>query len=123
MIKLPVLCVAALFGVAISAGAATGKGDAAKGKALFEEKCAGCHGKDGKAETDLGKKLKPHPANLSDTKAMAEKTQAEIVKIITDGGKASGRSPLMAAWGTKLGEDGVRDVVEHMKQICKCAFK
>ena len=95
--------------------------DAAKGKEAFEAKCANCHGKDGKGDTTMGKKLKL--ADLTDAKAMSGKTEADIAKIITQGGKAVGRSAMMGAWGEKLGEQGVKDVVEHIKDLCKCKLK
>ena len=102
-------------------GMVLARADAAKGKETFEAKCANCHGKDGKAETTMGKKLKL--ADLSDAKAMGEKAEADIIKIITQGGKAVGRSAMMGAWGEKLGEQGVKDVMEHIKDLCKCRFK
>jgi high-affinity iron transporter len=42
--------------------------DRARGKALFDEHCATCHGADGHADTARAKSLEPHPANFHDPK-------------------------------------------------------
>ena len=105
------------------AGAETGTGDPAKGKAIFDSKCAGCHGKDGRSDTATVKNLKPKPVDLSNAKAISHMSEAEIVKIVSEGGKSAGHSPLMPAWGKQLGEDGVLNVVAHLKALCKCGFR
>jgi high-affinity iron transporter len=42
--------------------------DAARGKALYTEYCATCHGEDGRADNDRARSLEPHPANFHDPK-------------------------------------------------------
>jgi high-affinity iron transporter len=42
--------------------------DAGRGKALFAEHCASCHGEDGRADTARARSLEPHPANFHDPK-------------------------------------------------------
>jgi len=107
---------------AITYGEAAKKGDAENGRKLYESKCASCHGKNGDPGTATMKSLKPKPVNLSDEKAISHMTEAEIVKTVSEGGKATGHSTLMPAWGKQIGEDGVIDVVEYLKVLCKCGF-
>ncbi len=58
----------------------------------FQAKCAACHGKDGKGQSDMAKKL--GVKDLTSTKL----PQAEIQKVITDGkGK-------MTPWKGKLSD-------------------
>lgn len=42
--------------------------DAHRGKALYAEHCANCHGQDGHADTDQARSLTPHPASFHDPK-------------------------------------------------------
>jgi mono/diheme cytochrome c family protein len=62
------------------------------GAATFKEKCAGCHGADGKGNTPLGKTMK----NLMDLAGPVtqKKTDAELSTTIT---KGKGMMPPFAA--------------------------
>jgi cytochrome c6 len=54
----------------------------ADGASLFKQRCAPCHGPDGKGQTPAGKSLKARDL----TSAEAQKlTDAEIAKSLTDG--------------------------------------
>ena len=56
------LAIVMLGGLTTSASA----GDAAAGKDLYKQRCASCHGEDGKANTPIAKALKPPPRDHSD---------------------------------------------------------
>jgi mono/diheme cytochrome c family protein len=58
----------------------------ADGKEMYGKKCAGCHGKDGKAATSMGKKY--HIKDLTDPKVQAASTDAQWEKIILGGYKS-----------------------------------
>ncbi len=58
----------------------------ADGKDLYTKKCVGCHGKDGKADTPMGKKLSMK--DLSSPAVQKAATDAEWEKIILEGYKA-----------------------------------
>ena len=58
---------------------------AADGNALFEEKCAKCHGTDGLGETKMGGKL--GVKNLTDAKLQGELTDDKIAQTIKEGFK------------------------------------
>lgn len=53
------------------------------GQRPFNAKCASCHGKEGKGDTEMGKKR--HARDLSDAKVQSGMTDEEITKAITDG--------------------------------------
>jgi len=57
----------------------------ADGTEMFGKKCAGRHGKDGKAATAMGKKYAIK--DLSDPKVQAASTDAQWEKIILEGVK------------------------------------
>jgi mono/diheme cytochrome c family protein len=56
----------------------------AKGKALYMEQCAVCHGEDGKARTDMAKAMKAKPTDFTSA-AMAGITEGEMFWVITHG--------------------------------------
>ena len=71
----------------------------ADGAEMFGKKCAGCHGKDGKAATSMGKKL--NIKDLTDAKVQAASTDAQWEKIILEGVKgADGKNTMPAFKGT-----------------------
>ena len=54
-----------------------------QGQKVFESKCASCHGKDGKADTKIGKTMKV--PDLTKTPWKAGTSQAEVEKLIREG--------------------------------------
>jgi cytochrome c6 len=102
MKKLALLLGAGAMIALVSAPAA----QAADGKALYEAKCAMCHGKDG-----VAKAVAKGSANLNDAKWQAD-TKAEAVEtVITDGkGKMKGYKDKMAA-------DEIKAVAAYVKTL------
>ena len=90
-------------------------GDAAAGKTVYDTNCSSCHGPEGKGDGPAGAALNPKPADLS-TSALDE---AGMVKIVTEGGAAVGKSPLMVAWKGTLNETQIADVVAHLRSLKK----
>ena len=70
---------------------------AARGKALFGQICAGCHGADGKGNPMLG------APNLADNVWLYGGSEETITETIV-----KGRTNVMPAWGDTLSEDKVR---------------
>jgi mono/diheme cytochrome c family protein len=95
-----VMAVVALLGVAAIAA------DAPDGKALFESKCAMCHGKDG-----VAKSTAKGAANFNDPKFQAANTAKAIETIIADGkGKMKGLKE-------KLTPEQVSAIAAHVKTL------
>ena len=123
------MCIAAglavVLGLSVSLSAsAAPKGDPAKGKAIFAEKCSPCHGQQGKGDGPAGAALNPKPRNQSDVKYMSTLTDEHIFKVIKDGGASVGKSPAMPAWGSALSNDDIWNVIAYVrKDICKCEYK
>ena len=79
---------------------------AADGKALYEGKCAMCHGKDG-----VAKAVAKGSANLNDAKWQADTKVEAIETVITDGkGKMKGYKDKMAA-------DEIKAVAAYVKTL------
>ncbi|HSO38328.1 MAG TPA: c-type cytochrome [Labilithrix sp.] len=83
------------------AGTATpsggGKIDMVKAEAVFNERCAACHGTSGKGDGPASAALNPKPRNYTDKAWQAGVTDEQLRKTITLGGAAVGKSPIMPA--------------------------
>ncbi|HEX9289570.1 MAG TPA: c-type cytochrome [Anaeromyxobacteraceae bacterium] len=75
------------------------------GKALFAQKCASCHGPDGKGKTKMGEKL-----GAKDLTKETKEPLAEIVKDIENG-----KPPKMLAYKGKLTDEQIKAVAEYIK--------
>jgi len=101
-----------------------GEGDLNRGKLLYNEKCANCHGPTGHGDGPQAAFLDPKPTNLSDTKYMSTLTDEHIFKTISEGGIGVGKSNLMPRWKFVLSEDDIWSVITYIrKNICKCEYK
>jgi mono/diheme cytochrome c family protein len=100
---------AALFVVGMS-GAAR-----ADGMEMYGKKCAGCHGKDGKAGTAMGKKYEMK--DLTDAKVQAGSTDAQWEKIILEGVKSADGKTTMPA--TKVTPAEAKDLVKACRSFKK----
>jgi mono/diheme cytochrome c family protein len=84
--------------------------DANGGKALFEKSCAGCHGADGKGNPAMAKVIGEKGLNIA-TKDTAQKSDAQLLKIIAEG---SGKMP-----ASKLSKDEQKQVLGHARSLAK----
>ena len=78
--------------LAAEAAAPAGTPDATK---MFTERCASCHGATGQGDGPAAASLEPKPRNYTDKAWQAKVTDEDIKKIISSGGLAVGKSPLM----------------------------
>ena len=86
-----------------------------QGKILFTKYCAICHGDLGKGDGFNAYNLDPKPRDFTDTRAMAGMNDALMRATITDGGKGVNKSPLMPAWGGRIGSLEMEYLVEYVK--------
>ncbi len=90
-----------------------GKGSrAAQAKALFEEKCARCHGADGRGRTTLGEMLSA--PDFTDERFWGEdKSERRLVNSITAG---KGEMP---AFGKKLSKRDIGGLADYVRSFRK----
>jgi mono/diheme cytochrome c family protein len=89
---------------------------AADAKANWDANCAQCHGKDGRADTKMGKTLSAK--DLTDPKVQAEFTDAKATQSIKEGVKQNGKTT-MKAFGGKLTDDEIKALVAYVRTLKK----
>jgi cytochrome c553 len=95
--------------------------DVAKGHKLNVEHCEKCHGKTGKGDGSMLKRIKADvtPVDWTNKPGMAKWSDADITKIIKVGGKSAGRSRIMPSYGEKLSDGDVADLVAYIRSLAK----
>lgn len=81
-----------------------------RGKQLFENNCAFCHGADGTGKNWIGSFLEPHPRNLRDPAFMSHMTRARLTSVISKG--LPGTS--MPAWESVLGKTDIEAIIAYI---------
>lgn len=105
--------------IALAVGVALAKGDAAKGKAAYDQMCASCHGATGKGDGAAAAALNPKPRDLSDKAYVSGLKDDYLQKIIKEGGPAVGKSPLMPPLGGALKDADVENVIAYIRALAK----
>jgi cytochrome c553 len=124
---LVVLCIfvplARLLAQAPSAPAgdtASGADAKAQAAAIWESRCAPCHGMEGRGDGPGAAALKPRPINFHLRNWQKTVTNDQIAKAIVEGGGAVGLSDQMAANPDLEDEPGiVKALVAHVRELGK----
>jgi mono/diheme cytochrome c family protein len=77
---------------------------------IFAQKCAGCHGKDGKGQTTMGKKL--NVKDLTDAKVQAAGKDDTWEKGITEGVKNDAGKVVMQPNKGKISPEDIKGLVK-----------
>ena len=95
--------------------------DLAAGAKVNREHCAKCHGDGGHGDGSGLQKLQVDvkPVPWPDRAAMARWTDGDLRRIITDGGKAVGKSKVMPSYKDKLSETDLANVVAYIRSLAK----
>jgi cytochrome c6 len=80
------------------------------GEASFHERCVGCHGPDGRAQTEMGKKAGA-AGLISDV--VQKQGDSQLVTVVKEG---KGNMP---AFGDKLSDDEIHAVITYVRQLAK----
>jgi mono/diheme cytochrome c family protein len=91
--------------------------EAKRGRALYEYYCALCHGKRGDADGFNATNLRTPPARHTDPILMGTLSDAQIQRIIKEGGGALGRSPQMPPWGGVLKSQEIADLAVFIRTL------
>ena len=82
------------------------------GKILFLQRCAACHGNDGKAKTEFAAAMPTKPADLTTTE-IASLTEGEIYSAASEGIKASG----MPGYKGRISDEALWKIAMYTRQI------
>ncbi|MCA9471903.1 MAG: cytochrome c [Nitrospirales bacterium] len=89
-------------------------GDPTAGAAIFQEKCTGCHGEQGKGDGPDGMYLDPSPADLTSEDVRTD-PDSELVTIIREGKAGSGMPP----WEKVLTMQQIHDVLAYIRTLSR----
>jgi mono/diheme cytochrome c family protein len=89
-------------------------------QALYVKWCASCHGVRGAGDGPNARYLAVSPAAHASAPAMSARSDDALFDVIAAGGRASGRSPLMPAFGSTFSPSEIRALVAHIRTLCSC---
>ncbi len=84
-----------------------------KGKKIYLENCAPCHGASGGGDGPAAAVLKPKPRNFKEGKFQYGDSVAQLKKTIKTGVNGTG----MPAWGPTLKDREIETVIEYIKSL------
>lgn len=97
-------------------------GDQEAGAKLYQQRCASCHGADGKGTTPIAQALNPKPQDHTDGAYMNALSDTHLTKVIKEGGSAVGRSPLMPPQAD-LNAEQIQQLVMFVRSLAVPAYK
>jgi cytochrome c oxidase cbb3-type subunit 3 len=84
--------------------------------------CTQCHGRNGDGKGVNIRDMSVQPRDHTDAKAMSGRSDETIFKVIKEGGPSIDKSVLMPPWGDTFSDEEIRDLVAHLRGLCKCAY-
>jgi len=93
-----------------------GKAQAADAKELWDKNCASCHGKDGRGDTKMGKKV--DVKDYTDPKFQAEYKEEKGIKSIKEGLTEKGKER-MKSYAEKLSEEEIKALAAYVRTFKK----
>ena len=98
-----------------------GPGNPGKGKRIYDQYCAPCHGKFGKGDGTrvTVEQLDPLPRNHTDASYMNQRTDVQLFKVDKEGGFSMNLSHIMPSWGHVLTDEDVWDVVAYVRTLAE----
>lgn len=88
----------------------------------YKTYCVQCHGMQGNGKGVNIRDMSVQPRDHTDAKAMSGRSDAELFKVIKEGGLSIDKSVLMPPWGDTFSDDEIRDLVQHLRELCKCKY-
>ena len=88
------------------------------GADLYRMYCVQCHGSQGDGRGVNAKSMDVLPRSHIDPVEMGARLDADLTKVIPDGGKSINKSVLMPAWKTNLSEEQIETLVRYLRTLC-----
>lgn len=84
--------------------------------------CVQCHGMEGNGKGVNIRDMSVSPRDHTDAKSMSGRSDDALFKVIKEGGSSISKSILMPPWEGALSDEEIRDLVQHLRTLCKCQF-
>jgi putative heme-binding domain-containing protein len=119
LIILTLLCFWTATAVVASPGSEKSNPLVSQGRTLFQHYCAVCHGVSGDGDGYNAEQLDKEPAELSDKKFVAKKSDSQIYRVIKFGGQGVKKSHLMPVFGHTLSEEEIWSLVAYVRYLAE----
>jgi mono/diheme cytochrome c family protein len=86
-----------------------------RGKRVYEQYCSICHGEEGKGDGFNAFNLNPRPLDL--TKVCEVKEAEYIVRVVTGGTKAVGKSALCPPYGRTIKIEDINSIILYFETL------
>jgi high-affinity iron transporter len=96
---------------ALAASPAAGADDTANGRAIYEDRCAPCHGATGAGDGPTADALVPRPRNFRDPAFWNGRTREQNVEVVTNGKAGT----MMAPFASVLTAAEIDQVVDFLQ--------
>lgn len=88
----------------------------------YKAYCVQCHGMQGTGTGINVRDMSVQPRDHTDAKSMSGRSDEMLFKVIKEGGSSISKSILMPPWGATLSDEEIKDMVGHLRALCKCKF-
>jgi mono/diheme cytochrome c family protein len=85
-----------------------------RGQTLFNQRCAACHGENGRSQTEFAAAMPVRPEDLTGEKVVAL-TEGEVYSVISDGVKPSG----MPAFKGRISDDALWQLAIYVRRLSR----
>jgi mono/diheme cytochrome c family protein len=90
-----------------------------RGKQVYAQYCAHCHGAEGKGDGVSGQALPIKPQNLTEGRVLNPLPDHMLFAVIAQGGQAIGLSPLMQGFKPQLSDPQIHDVIAYIRTLAQ----
>jgi len=88
----------------------------------YKTYCIQCHGMEGNGKGINVRDMSVIPRDHTDVKSMSARSDDELFKVIKEGGASISKSNLMPPWGETFSDEEIKDLVQHLRELCKCKY-
>lgn len=88
----------------------------------YKTYCAHCHGINGNGKGINIRDMSVQPRDHTDAKAMSARSDADLFKVVKEGGLAIDKSVIMPPWGDVMSDEEIQELVQYMRQLCNCKY-
>jgi cytochrome c oxidase cbb3-type subunit 3 len=88
----------------------------------YKAYCVQCHGMEGNGKGINIRDMSVQPRDHTDAKSMSGRSDDMLFKVIKEGGTSISKSNLMPPWAGTLSDEEIKDLVQHLRTLCKCKF-